>query len=432
MAEGGKGVSFIVTLFLISLVVPIVMFVGPLRLAPYRIILLLVFVPLSLMWLSGRFGGVKLADVLVALYALWGALALIVNHGLGPQWQSSGIFIAEALGPYLMARAFIRTPDQFVGFCRALLFVLAGLVPFVWIEAATGHRLISEVFRGAFAVYGVAHQEMRWGMHRAQGPFEHPILMGVFASAGLALFYYVFAARRGAGGGVAAAFAPLAATFFSLSLGAFVSLAIQIGLIGYDKITRSMRDRWVLLIKISAFLYVFLTVASNRGPFIIFIDNLTFNATASWMRVAVFQYASAEALRNPVFGIGMNDFARPGWVSWSVDNFWLLNALRYGFPASAFVALAFVMLLWRVGRADIRDPLVASYRKGLIIAITGVCVALGTVHVWNASFAFLMFMLGSAAWFLDYARENPPPEAEDAENAAGARGRRARTSARRR
>ena len=53
----------------------------------------------------------------------------------------------------------------------------------------------------------------------------------------------------------------------------------------------------------------------------------------------------------------------------------------------------------------------ASYRKGYLIALAGLFLVLGTVHIWGAVSVFIMFYLGAGAWI--YATE-PEPEPEPA------------------
>jgi len=49
---------------------------------------------------------------------------------------------------------------------------------------------------------------------------------------------------------------------------------------------------------------------------------------------------------HPVFGIGYGDWARPNWIPASVDNFWLLTAMRHGVPGLGFLAAAFILVLF--------------------------------------------------------------------------------------
>jgi hypothetical protein len=389
-----------VAIFMLSLVLPIVIFVGPLRLSPYRIVLLLLAIPLGLQWVSGRFGPIRVTDILILFYGGWGALALLANPGASNTIQAAGIQIVEAFGAYLVGRAFIRNREDFSYFVTWFFWIVVVMIPFVGLEAVTGHRLLSEVLRGSFAVYGHSQEEIRWGMSRAQGPFEHPILFGVFCSAGFALSYYVRSQKRSAVVGYLSAGAFACATFFSLSLGAFVSIMAQAGFIAYDKTTTFLKHRWSLLVLGTASLYVLIDSLSNRTPITIFISLASFNSYASWVRIVQWRAGTAVVLEHPILGIGLGTDP-PLWTGIGVDDFWLMNAMRYGLPGLLALAAAVLSLFLALGRRTLDDPLEAACRKGFLVSLAGLCVALGTVHAWNAVFAFLMFFLGSSVWMLE-------------------------------
>ena len=84
-----------------------------------------------------------------------------------------------------------------------------------------------------------------------------------------------------------------------------------------------------------------------------------------------------------------------------MDNFWLVLAVRHGLPAFLFFAAAFLTITWRLGRYPITDPKANAVRKGLLTSIIGVSIAICTVHLWNASYVFFIFLLGSGVWMFD-------------------------------
>jgi hypothetical protein len=53
----------------------------------------------------------------------------------------------------------------------------------------------------------------------------------------------------------------------------------------------------------------------------------------------------------------------------------------------------------------------AQCRKGLIITMCGLALALSTVHVWDAPYVLILFLLGSGMWIFDSPKETPPPPA---------------------
>ena len=84
------------------------------------------------------------------------------------------------------------------------------------------------------------------------------------------------------------------------------------------------------------------------------ITYLTFNSGTAYWRLHIWNFGSAEVWRNPLFGIGLNDWARPSWM-WtaSVDNFWLLTAMRYGIPAFLLLVAGIAPNLVGIVRPDL-------------------------------------------------------------------------------
>ena len=91
-------------LFLILVALPIVFTIGPMRLSPYRIMLLLAMLPLMALWLSQAFNGIKLPDVLALAFCVWATVALVANHPVTEIWETSGILLADCFGAYLLGR----------------------------------------------------------------------------------------------------------------------------------------------------------------------------------------------------------------------------------------------------------------------------------------------------------------------------------------
>src|SRR3954447_5910748 len=69
-----KGVHWPVALFLIALVVPWLFYFGELRMSLYRIVLLLMILPCLSMWMAGKAGRKRVADIVLLLYAFWAML----------------------------------------------------------------------------------------------------------------------------------------------------------------------------------------------------------------------------------------------------------------------------------------------------------------------------------------------------------------------
>ena len=97
-----------VFLFLSTLVVPWIIFIGPLRMSPYRIVLLAMVLPCLGMWMIGKAGHKRTADIALLLFWFWSALSFIVNNGLALTVEPIGIGFIETVGAYMLYRLKLR------------------------------------------------------------------------------------------------------------------------------------------------------------------------------------------------------------------------------------------------------------------------------------------------------------------------------------
>jgi hypothetical protein len=394
--------------FLCSLVIPAYFFLGGLRLSPYRTILIISFVPLFFMWIGGRFGPLNTADKLIAGFSFWIAVALLANHSVGRIWQFTGITIIETLGAYMLARATVRSRESFTFFVKVLFGLTALLLPIGAYESFSGGTmLINKVFDPIFPVYYNNHAPPRWGLNRAQGPFEHSILFGVFCVAGMGMFYYVYGFLKSRFAGILRTIVSGAAMFFSLSMGAYIAMIMQVGLMIYVRISAGIPKRWNKLNFAVLAVYIFLSFASNRGPILLFIQEVSFGSYSSYARVIQWRYGTDEIMNSPLVGIGLNDWHRPSYLKDSVDNFWLLQGMRYGLPGVGLLIAAVLVTIVKLGRMEIPEEWLDRCRRGYLVSLGGICLSLATVHAWNALYVFLMFLIGAGGWMLSRAEEQP-------------------------
>lgn len=306
-------------------------------------------------------------------------------------------------------------------------WTVAFLVPMALFENQTDRRLVSEVVGILLPTYDDVDIPRRWGMERAQGTFEHPILFGVFCAGAVSPAIYVWARNRGVVGKVMAALTMWVGTFTALSTGAYLAYGIQLILVFWDLATRKIRNRWRVLAGGFIFLYILIDLLSNRSPVQVFISYLTFNTGSSYNRVLIWRYGTQSVENNPLLGIGFNAWERAHWMSTSMDNFWLVVAVRYGLPALICMIWAFLWILIRVGRVDLRgDPRLEAVRKAYLMGVAGLFLSMCTVHLWNATYVYMVFLVGSGVWFLDHRFEDgDTPESDDEDQTGHRRGRRA-------
>ncbi|BEV44191.1 O-antigen ligase family protein [Afipia carboxidovorans] len=396
--------SVLIPIFIVSLAMPFFFYIGPTRMSPYRLVLVATFVPGLIAWLSGSLGKARLADILMLLTAAWGGMVLVVMHGADKGLQSGGIFIIETFGAFLSGRQYIRDAVAFQRMVKILVIVVIVLLPFAIYENIMGSPILIELFGKIFSVYDIVQDEPRLGLRRAQGPFEHFILFGVVCSSVFALSYYALGPARRPGRKLAPGLVAMA-VFSSLSTGALLSVVVQTILIVWDKMTARVVRRWTILagIMITGFLVV--EFASNRTPFEVFISYLTFNADTSYMRVLIWHFGTEAVMMHPILGHGLNDWERPEWMAGSIDNFWLVNAVRFGIPGCALMIGSFLSVCFGLGRLKNLSAQAVQCRKGLLISICGLMVSLCTVHVWDAPYVLILFLLGSGMWMYDSGKE---------------------------
>ena len=400
--QSRERTSVIVPIFIISFLLPVFFFLGPLRLSPYRVVLLVLFIPLVFTWLSGGMGKIRTPDVLILLSALWSGVALLVNNGIERAFEPAGILLIETFGSYLIARRYIRNVSNFIAMVRTLFWVIVILFPFAIYETLTGNAIILEVLSKVTQTFPQNFSEPRLGLERVQVVFEHPILFGVFISSAFALVYYVIGFRQNAFLKFFKTGIVIISTLLSLSTGAYVALIIQQFFISWNYFMRRFAKRWSILGSLFLFAYFVVDILSNRTPFHVFVTYLTFNMASSYNRIIIWNFGTAEVARNPIFGIGLNDWIRPLWMSASMDNFWLVIAVFYGLPAFLLFAGAVLIIMRNVGRANLQSDMIKACRQGFLISLGGLVIAGVTVHYWNAIYCWFIFLVGSGVWMLDH------------------------------
>jgi hypothetical protein len=397
-----KRVSLVIPLFIVSLLVPIIFFVGPIRLSPYRLVILCLFIPCLTAWLSGRLGKIRLPDVLILLSTLWAAVALTVNEGLETAIEPAGIRLMETFGTYLLARRYVRDAESFATVVKTLFIAILVLLPFAAIESLSGQPVILEALRKVVPTFADTQMEPRYGLERAQVVFEHPILYGIFCASAFGLAWYVLGYRNAFPGRLFRAAVIGLSSIFSVSTGAIVTVVVQCFLMAWNHQTRKIAGRWKVLGLLFIGAYAAIDLLSNRSPFHVFVTYLTFSAGSAYNRILIWNYGTAEVARHPVFGIGLGDWERPSWMSGSMDNFWLVMAVFYGLPAFLLFAGGVLHIMRALGRAKLEDETISACRQGLLISLGGLVVAGFTVHYWNAIYCWFLFLVGSGVWMLEH------------------------------
>ncbi|WP_137113666.1 O-antigen ligase family protein [Mesorhizobium sp. GR13] len=407
-----------VKVFLVSLLIPWIIPIGPVVLSAYRIVLLLSLVPCLIMWLRGRAGPIRAPDIGVLFFCIWATISVAVVHGISFAMQPSGILLIETMGAYLLARIYIRDAEDFsnmVGFVTKLVLLL---FPFAAYEWFTGNKPLLWAFGLIFKTVESAPQP-RSGFWRVQGPFEHSILFGLFCASVLALAAMVPINGQKSGTRKTPAIVVFLTALSSMSSAPIAALAMQSMLMLWNRILRSFPSRWKILGIAALAAYLVVEFGSNQTPVQFYISKFTFDQQTGWVRLLIWEFGSASVLNHPLFGVGFGEWERPVWMPSSIDNFWLVIAVRYGIPGVAFLLGACLWMIFAVGFKKGFDEKLENYRLAYLIS-TASCMIIGTtVHFWAAPYSWFLFLVGTGAWMLDVKGDG----VSDASGRARARGR---------
>lgn len=404
-----------VWLFIIGLIIPLFVYIGPLRFSVYRLILVIAFFPALFYWLSGRAGPIRLPDICVLIICLWSTVSLSVVQGFAEMFETIGILWIETLGAYLLGRCYVRTPEAFFAVARLLFRIGLLMLPFAVYELYVGPSPILDLFRKIGATYPETPQQGRIGFERVQGPFAHPIHLGVFFGAMVGLAYYVLGYGQYWLRRIQRVSLVIFLCFTSLSAGPLVAATVQILFVLWDGILKSVRSRWYIFAGLALLAFIVVDMISNRTPFHVLISYLAFNENTAYNRIRIWEFGTASIWANPLFGIGLTDnWVRPYWMSGSADMFWIVPAMRHGIVVwIAYLTLFFATLLPVICRQGMSDRL-QSYRVGYLCTMSGLFVVGWTVHFWDGLFVFFMFLLASGIWMLDWVDgEKEEPERQN-------------------
>lgn len=429
----------VLLLYAISITWPIKFQLGPLFITFSRMMILALMVPMFLRLISGRYGGLKTADYAMILFGIWAYVAMSINHGPFAVFENSVMFYAETLGGYLIGRIFIRNAQDFYLFIKYLVISILISIPFITVEMFTGEPLLLDLLRtvnpapGIFTLSPTIDYEPRLGLHRAQYTLVHPILFGMFCSSLVALTFVVMTRGDSAGAKTFWGFVVAFGTFAALSSAGWLAALLQIAILFYERFTRFiMAFRWKLIFWGFVAFYIFVEIFASHSPLVVLATKLTLSPHNAWTRILIWEYGSLEVWRHPIFGIGMNDWVRPGYMPPSVDNYWLLTGMRYGLPGVFLIVLATLAPLFAVGRADTsKNDVLKSFQLGYMCCMFGWIFAMTTCWINVEIHSLYLTMLASGYWIADQARQETGGTSQDSRDRGGRRGKAGRAASRR-
>lgn len=393
--------------------------IGPLQMSPIRMILLVMIVPLTIRLFTGGLGKVLPVDYLFFAHIAWMTLAMSITNP-NRVIENTGSAAIEFLGAYLLGRAYIRNRSDLIAVTKLVTLIALCTLPLALLETQTGRPFALDLIRKLPGVttYANVNNEIRMGLERAQTLFIHPIHYGLFCSMSFALIYVGMARVMSTGMRLLCSAGIGLCVFFSLSSGALLALLLQMFLIAWAVVFDKVQRRWMLLFAFFILIYIVIDLLSNRTPIRVFMSYATFSAHNAYWRSIIFEWGVMNIFGSaengippaPFFGIGLNNWIRPYFMfSGSMDNFWLVMAVRNGIPGFLMLTGGYFWLLWKVGTRDLgSDRVLLDLRRGWMIAFVGLTFTLVTVHIWSSVYSFVFFMFGAGVWLM-----SADPEGDD-------------------
>lgn len=325
-------------------------------------------------------------QVLILMHSLWVFLSLSANHGVGQSIETAGVHFVETVAPFYLAVIYATDIKKCLYAIKLLLLLVVGMLTITIPESIFGFNWFKKIFSLAFS-FPVHSIDKRLGLNRAMGTFDHPILMGVVASSVLGFAYFLFGKMRAGLVGTS--------SFLSLSSGAIASVSVQIGLLMWNKIAKNMKRKWLVLFIIFLSVVLFIEFLSNRSALKVFLSYVTFSAHTAYWRLLIWEFGIQNVYQSPFFGLGLNDWVRPSWMySGSVDNFWLVNMMRYGVPSFLFYASSIIIISYKLFRIKVSDDVANKIRRGWLVGMFAMIISASTVHLWNNAYVYFNLYVG--------------------------------------
>lgn len=356
------------------------------------------------------------SDVVVPLMAAWILVTLYVNEGIKSLVGYGAVSAIEFLVAYFLARVYFGTPTGFNQFIKVLKIIVLLITITALLDTLLSQHVswtIGRILSGTSAEDIVS---WRFGLIRAQGSLENPILLGVFM-----VICIILLASSGLPDTEKPIWISIGLLGVLLPLSSAPLLSLFMSATMFLMLRTVNRFPWGILFIVLFAIYTFSAfLLLVDDPLRTLIRNLTIDPQTGLYRVTIWQWAAYNIRRAPWTGIGFTDWVRDSEMSSTMDSLYLVQAVRFGLPAAILLVLSMVttgitmplraQILYR--REDIR-----SLRQGLSIAIFILLFNAFTVHFWGAIWTMLAIVLGCRAGLTEsqylhpYARGEPPVRA---------------------
>jgi hypothetical protein len=338
------------------------------------------------------------SDFFFFVTGTWLVAAPTIVEGWPRGTVHGGMAAVEFTIAYVVTRTLPRNADEIYSIARVICICSAVCGALAIADTLSGQWVFRTIAGISDHLYSNSEDLWRFGLRRATGTFEHPIMLG-----SAMVFALVLARSLEWKSRTFTRIGCFVGLCVALSSAPFLAAAIALGLLFYGRISSSPH-RWFVLgilgaIPLSLFIFI------HPNPFGFIFSHLLLNPQTGYYRLLIWQYAGAEVLHFPVLGVGFSEpsgWARPEWLTQSVDSLWLNLALNFGIPGSILTALCFISTSWSPVRRSEANYTVIDAREQQLAESIGIVfflmIFLGfTVHIWGICWLQLAFLAGLRA-----------------------------------
>jgi hypothetical protein len=379
-------------------------FLGVFSVSAYRLILILLLPYVLFHLLNNRFKW-RAPDIAVLALSFWPLIAYTINTNISTGIESGGILFLELFVPYFLTRIEVKSYSHLKSLSNTILVVIALLCISAIPESIYGkafiHEYASQLTGNSFSNTPVN----RFGIWRAYGPTDHPIILGAICSIGIVISlvlavrqkkYIVTLALSIIGVITAASSAPL------------LSAVAQLGLVSWSRLFSGKPHKWLLLIGLILFAYVIVDIASNRDPFRVMFSYLLFNTGNGYVRYYMWSssmFLSLHEWQSALFGFGLSTemFAlldteyMQGLMTRTVDSYWLVLLLRFGWPMLIIYWLTVIAVCLQLTKSISHQRRINKRRliEAWLICVIAFSLIAFTVHFWAQMTSLYMIILAA-------------------------------------
>ncbi len=369
-------------------------FIADLRLTFTRAIFLvitpLVFMEFKKKVSTGQYRFV-LSDLFVVLTSLWMFVGPAVTYNLSDSLVHSGPVVMEYLIAYMATRVLLTQHGQAQAFVSLLCIFISFVVLDALLDTATGQyftRDLVDQLTGYQKVWNAA-DEYRFGLLRAAGPIEHPILFGIISTIGLIFAISVKIRWR-----TFCIVMCVVGVVICFSAAPEQGALMGLGLLLYGRLASSLRSKWLWLSVTPVIVMIFLFI-STPSPFGHIFDLITINPQTAYYRLYIWNTVGPAILDHPYFAVRPTEYDYTG----SIDSLWLVLSLQYGMVCSIMTALSMAgccsLPTNRPGACLSLADSMLGRALGIIIFLI---MFLGfTVHFWGPTWILVGLLVGLRA-----------------------------------